>query len=125
MARDYKHRKRGSRSTARAKSQSGFAAGLATGLRPDIRAEDVNAALLERLAVGLGRRVVPHDVVHGRRDRERRLGCETDCCQQVGCAATDDARHDLGCCRGNQDHVGPARKFDMAHRTLGLLVPQV
>lgn len=32
MARDYKHRKRGGRSTARAKGQSGFAAGLATGL---------------------------------------------------------------------------------------------
>lgn len=32
MARDYKHRKRKSRSSARAKGQSGFAAGLATGL---------------------------------------------------------------------------------------------
>lgn len=32
MARDYKHRKRGSRSAARSKSQSGFAAGLAVGL---------------------------------------------------------------------------------------------
>ena len=35
-----------------------------------------------------------------------------------------DSREQIGRCRSNKHLVGPAREFDMAHRSLGGFVPQ-
>ncbi len=99
--------------------------GLTAGLRTVIGAEDRHAPVRKSLSIGLDGLVVPHDMIHRRRDGKRRLRRETDRRQEVGSRATGKPRHDFGRRRRDQYHVGPTCKLDVAHRRLGFLVPQV
>ena len=75
--------------------------------------------------LALRRRVPPHQVVHRRRDPDRRRGREAQGREQIVGAALGEAGQKIRASRRHQHQLGPAREFDVAHRGLGRLIPQL
>jgi len=100
-------------------------ADIAAGLAAGARAEQADAALFEQLAVGLGRRVGPHRLIHRRRQGDRGVGRQHQGGQQVVGDALGEARHEVGSRWCDQHQVSPARQFDMAHRRFGCGIEQI
>ncbi|MNF46739.1 hypothetical protein D3C84_279140 [compost metagenome] len=100
-------------------------ADVATGLAAGGRAEQAQAALGEEFQVGLGRRVAPHGLVHGRGQGHGGVGGQHQGAQQVVRHALGQARHDVGGGRRDQHQVGPAGQLDMPHGRFGGGVEQV
>jgi hypothetical protein len=67
----------------------------------------------------------PHDAIHRRCQRDPGLGRETQRRQQIRGKSVRIARNEIRRGRGDDDPIGPAGKFDMAHCGLGRLVPQI
>ncbi len=87
--------------------------------------EDLHAALRERADVGARGGIGPHDVVHGRRHRDRRLGRETQRREQIVRLPGGEAGEKIRA-RGRDEHgVRPARELDVAHGSLCGRIPQV
>ncbi|MNE01545.1 hypothetical protein D3C80_939890 [compost metagenome] len=102
-------------------AQADIAAGLAAGSR----AEDFQIAALQQFQVGLGGRVAPHGLVHGRGQGNRSVGGQYQGCQQVIGDALGQARDQVGGGRRDQDQVGPLGQLDMAHGGFRSRVKQV
>ncbi len=100
-------------------------AGLAAGLVAFAGTEDRDTARTQQIDVGARGGVRPHQAIHGRRDRHRRIGREAERAEQVVGEAVREAADEVGGRRGDQDAIGPAREFDVAHRGLGGLVPEI
>ena len=99
-------------------------AGFAFGQRAVFRPDDLHAALAQHREVGDRSRVLPHPVVHGGRDRDWRGGRQAQRGDQIVGESVGQPRQQIGGGRGNQDAIGPAREFDMAHRRFGGAVPE-
>ncbi|MNZ67670.1 hypothetical protein D3C78_859250 [compost metagenome] len=97
------------------------AAGLAAGSRP----EHLDATGLEQVEVGLGRRVAPHGLVHGRGHCHGGVGGQYQGSQQVVGHALGHAGHEVGGGGGDQHQVGPFGQFDVAHGRFGGRVEQI
>src|SRR5690606_18909640 len=109
--------------------QSGFQhtahADVATGLFSAVGTPQVHAALAQCFKVGLGGGVVPHGLVHGRGKRQAATACQAECGQQIAAFAGGPTCNKAGAGGGDQNQVGPAGEFDMAHGGFGLGVEQV
>ena len=102
-------------------AQADVAAGLAAGRR----AEHLEAAGLQELGIGLGGRVAPHGLVHGRCDSDGGVGGQYQGGQQVIGNALGQTGDQVGGGRGDQHEVGPFGQFDMAHGGFCCRVQQV
>eukprot|EP01132_Coremiostelium_polycephalum_P020831 gene20832-biopygen11637 len=98
---------------------------VAAGLAAGGRAENLEAAALQELGVGLGGRVAPHGLVHGRGDRDGGVGGQYQGGQQVVGNALGQAGDQVGGGRGDQHQVGPLGQLDVAHGGFGRRVQQV
>ena len=98
--------------------------GLAAGLIALLWSESPDAAVLEDLAIRLHSGVGPHDMIHCRCDKNRRLGCKTQRGQQIRRRTRRKPGHELSRCWRYQYEVRPPCQFDVAHRGLGFGVPQ-
>jgi hypothetical protein len=82
-------------------------------------------AALQELSVGLGGRVAPHGLVHGRGDGDGSVGGQDQGGQQVIGDALRQAGDQVGSGRGDQHQIGPFGQFDMAHGGFGGRVQQI
>ena len=100
-------------------------ADVTAGLAAGCWAEQANAALLEQRAVGLGRGVGPHGLVHRRGQCHRCVGSQDQGGQQVVGHALCQTRHEIGRGGCDQHQVGPARQLDMPHGRFGGRIEQI
>ena len=98
---------------------------VATGLAAGRGAEHFEATVLQESGVGLGRRVAPHRLVHGRGDGNGSVGGQYQSGQQIVGDALGQAGDQIGGGRGDQHQVGPFRQLDMAHGCFGGRVEQI
>ena len=80
---------------------------------------------LQHADVRLCRGIRPHLSIHRRRKRDLRGSCEAERRQQVVGEAVRKPGDELGSRRRDDDLLRPPRKFDVPHRSLGALVPQI
>ena len=64
-------------------------------------------------------------MIHGRRQHQRRRGHETEGGQQIAGESAGELRQQVRGRRRDDHGIGPAGELDVAHRGLGLLVPQI
>ena len=102
-------------------SRSNLTAGLVTFARPI----DGDAACAQRRDVRLRRCIRPHQLVHRRRDRDRRIRREAQSAEQIVGETLREPRNEVGAGRGNQHQLGPARELDVAHGRFGHVVPEI
>ena len=88
-----------------------FVAGHGAVVGPD----EMDAALLQGLDVGDGRRMGPHAYVHRRRRQHRLVGGEQHGRGEIVGQARRHARQDVGGRRRHHQQVGIARELDVAH----------
>ena len=93
---------------------------ITTGLFAGRRPPDMNAPMLQGFEIALGNAVCPHGLIHRRRDGNLSGAGKDYRCQQVIGLPVSHPGHEVGCGRCNDNQVGPARQFDMAHACLGL-----
>jgi len=89
-----------------------------------LRTEHPDAAPLQYLAIGLHRRVRPHDMIHGGGDDDGCSRRQTQGREKIGCGACRNARHEFRSGRGDQNKVGPTCQLDMAHGRFSFPVPE-
>jgi hypothetical protein len=87
--------------------------------------EYVDAAFGEQRDIGTGRNVVPHQVIHGWRHRDRRGARQTQRREQIIGLPGGQACQKVRARRRDQHRIRPARELDVAHRRLRGRIPQL
>ena len=64
--------------------------------------------------IAAGRRIVPHQGVHRRREQDRSVGRKQDGAGEIVGVALGHLRHQIGGRRRHHDQIGVARQPDMA-----------
>ena len=96
-------------------------AGLGAGARP----QDAHAPRDQRLHIGLGGLVRPHDPVHGGCEGDGSLGGDAHRGQQIVGPAARHAGDEVRAGRRHQHELRPAGEFDVAHGGLRRAIPQI
>ena len=97
---------------------------FATCLVPFVGTDESHASVKESAQIRLGRRVLPHLLVHRRCCHYGCTGGETQGGHQIICDTRRQSRQHIRCCRRDQHEARPARQFDMSHRGLSRGVEQ-
>ena len=100
-------------------------AALATGLIPHAGPEDLHTAAGEGGDVGARCGIGPHQMIHGRRHRNRCLGRKTQGRQQIVRQSRGEPCQKIRTRGRDQYRVRPARQLDVTHRRFGRGVPQI